>query len=298
MIFNELYSAYYHAIAGILSAVQNGVKDEKQLRAVVEQRAFSESASAVLSALKNERWQVLTKNMETPIRYAPSAPMTNLEKRWLKAVSLDVRVRLFDLTFEGLEDVEPLFTPEDFFIFDRYADGDPYFEEAYVRVFRTLLQAIREGQRVVLEAVNRRGQVSRAVILPLRLEYSEKDDKFRVISSGGTLNLARILSCTRYQGRAGEKQAKEQRVMRTVVLRIINDRNALERCMLHFAHFEKQAERIDSKQYLLRIRYDMRDETEMVIRILSFGPRVEVSEPSAFRELIAERLRKQMEYIK
>lgn len=298
MIFHELYSAYYRAIAEILRAVQNGITDEKALRAIAEKYAFSESAPAILSALKSEKWQVLNRRMQTPIRHAPTIPVTDLEKRWLKAISLDARVRLFDLSFEGLEDVKPLFTPDDFCVYDRYADGDPYFDEAYVRVFRTLLQAVRKQQRVTVEAVNRRGIVNRVNLLPKRLEYSEKDDKFRVISAGGTLNLARILSCAVCDGKRAAAPVKEPDVMRTVVLRIVNERNALERCMLHFAHFEKQAERIDEKRYLLRIRYDLRDETEMVIRILSFGPRVEVTEPASFRELIAQRLRKQRQYIK
>ena len=52
--------------------------------------------------------------------------------------------------------------------------------------------------------------------------------------------------------------------------------------MLHFAHFEKQAECIGRRKYLLRINYDLSDEAEMVIRILSFGPMVRVLEPSSF----------------
>ena len=63
--------------------------------------------------------------------------------------------------------------------------------------------------------------------------------------------------------------------------------------MLHFAHFEKRAERIDDTRYRLHINYDRDDETEMVIRILSFGPFVKVEQPQKFVELIKDRLRKQ-----
>lgn len=62
--------------------------------------------------------------------------------------------------------------------------------------------------------------------------------------------------------------------------------------MLHFAHFEKRAERIGEKHYLVHIRYDKDDETEMVIRVLGFGPLIEVTEPNRFRNLIIERLAK------
>ena len=64
--------------------------------------------------------------------------------------------------------------------------------------------------------------------------------------------------------------------------------------MLHFAHFEKQVEKIGNKKYKVNIKYDSDDETEMVIRILAFGPLVEVIEPLDFRELIKNKLKKQL----
>ena len=63
--------------------------------------------------------------------------------------------------------------------------------------------------------------------------------------------------------------------------------------MLHFAHFEKQVEKLDDTTYLAHIKYDKDDETELVIRVLGFGPMVEVIEPQSFRNLIIERLKKQ-----
>lgn len=60
--------------------------------------------------------------------------------------------------------------------------------------------------------------------------------------------------------------------------------------MLHFAHFEKQAERTDDGRYILRLKYYENDETEIVIRVLSFGPYVKVLEPESFVNLIKERL--------
>ena len=40
--------------------------------------------------------------------------------------------------------------------------------------------------------------------------------------------------------------------------------------------------------------YNKSDETEMVIRILSFGPFLRVQEPAGFIELLRYRLRKQL----
>ena len=72
-----------------------------------------------------------------------------------------------------------------------------------------------------------------------------------------------------------------------------DERNALERSMLHFAHFEKRVEKLDNRTYLVHIKYDKDDETELVIRVLGFGPMVRVVEPDDFKSLIIERLKKQ-----
>ncbi len=66
------------------------------------------------------------------------------KKRWLKAISLDPRIRLFDFDSSGLEDVPPLFTPDDIYIFDRYADGDPFEDEVYIQIFHRILDAIKK----------------------------------------------------------------------------------------------------------------------------------------------------------
>ena len=69
-----------------------------------------------------------------------------------------------------------------------------------------------------------------------------------------------------------------------------HERNALERVLLHFSHYEEQAERIDETHYRLMIKYDEDGETELVIRILSFGPMVRVITPDSFVGLIKDRL--------
>lgn len=297
MIFSELYSAYYNTVAAIISRLLEGDVSERELQTIVTKKAFGESVLTVLPSLKSEKWQIMCSDMTTPIEHKPTMPLTLLQKQWLKAISLDPRFRLFGIELEGLDGVEPLFTPEDYYVYDKYSDGDPYEDGEYINEFRIILDAIRENKQIKIEMVNRKGREIFARILPNRLEYSAKDDKFRVIGSGNrfisVLNLARIKSCHIY---AGERQSVEklrEPVHDTLTLKIVDERNALERVMLHFAHFQKQAEKIDSKSYLLKIKYSRDDEPEMVIRILSFGPLVEVIAPDSFREAIINKLKKQ-----
>lgn len=295
MIFSELYSAYYNAVACILRDVLNGETREEVLRDAVSRHAFSESVLTVLPALKSEKWQLLKHDFSTPLQRVPSMPMTTLEKQWLKAILLDPRIRLFDISLPELKDTEPLFTSEDYILYDQYSDGDPFEDPEYIDRFRIILQAIREHHALTVKSYNRKGQIVQMHLLPRYLEYSEKDNKFRLFSSGcrygGTVNLSRIISCERYYSDFPlSKLWKPQKQKETVTLRISDERNALERCMLHFSHFQKQTERIDGSHYLMKIQYDRDDETELVIRVLGFGPLIEVLHPDSFLSLIKERL--------
>lgn len=87
----------------------------------------------------------------------------------------------------------------------------------------------------------------------------------------------------------------KQRVEKYVLIEVKDERNTLDRVLLHFAHFKKETEKKE-KTYTVKLYYDESDETEMVIRLLSFGPMIKVIEPLAFKQLIRQRLKKQKAY--
>ncbi|MBO5047166.1 MAG: WYL domain-containing protein [Clostridia bacterium] len=298
MIFSELYSVYYNTVASILSRIIDGECSEKELQRIVAERAFGESVLTILPSLKTEKWQLVHADMTTALAHKPSMPLTALQKQWLKAISLDPRVKLFGVDFPDLDDTEPLFTPEDYYVYDKYGDGDPFEDEEYIRQFRVILEAIRQGTQIRFEMVNRKGETMFVRCHPKRLEYSEKDDKFRLITAGwravSTINLAKIRNCTPYRGPKDLDRFERDKKQDTLTVKVLDERNALERFMLHFAHFEKQAEKLDKKNYLVKIKYAHDDEPEMVIRILSFGPMVEVIGSESFKKLVIEKLKKQL----
>ena len=297
MIFSELYSAYYNAVAAILSRMLEGECSERELQAIVAERAFGESVLSILPSLKSGKWQLAHPDMTTALRHTPTMPMTTLQKRWLKAISLDPRVKLFGVAFPDLDDVEPLFTEADHYVYDKYSDGDPFEDEGYIQRFRVILTAIRQKTPIKFEMINRKGRTVFGRFVPKRLEYSEKDDKFRVVAAGngyvGTVNLSRMTHCTHYTGDKPLDSGEREMTYDTATVKLVDERNALERFMLHFAHFEKQAEKLDGKHYLIRIRYAKEDETEMVIRLLSFGPMIEVVGAESLKMLIVEKLKNQ-----
>lgn len=299
MIFSELYSTYYNTVAAILKAAVAHPLQTNELRRIVEEHAFGESVLHIPSALAEERWQLIKPDGTTPLKNVPAMPLTTLEKQWLKAIAYDPRIRLFgDQTFDFL-DVDPLFLPEDIFVFDQYLDGDDYENEIYIQNFRLILDAIKHLYPLQITLKNKKGNAVNRVILPEYLEYSEKDDKFRLIGSGNlfgnTINLGRMLSCKPYTGNHWKEHQKKKNSekQRCVVFELLDQRKSLERVLLHFAHFEKKAQRLDQNRYRITVIYEKEDETEMVIRILSFGPMIKVIAPHHFVEQIKQRLLRQ-----
>lgn len=311
MLFSEIYSAYYNTVASIISCSQQGKLDSDLLFKIVKESAFPESFMTIGSALETGKWPLVKKDYSTNIQNIPTMPLSILQKRWLKALCNDKRIRLFvsDEVLERLknqlQDVEALFNENDYYLYDKYSDGDPYDDPDYIKNFRTVLEAIHQKKTISVEYTGRFGQQKRFICAPCKIEYSEKDDKFRIISKvknrHSILNIARINSCELTDNSKVDDISEEDLPdnRRTcVTLEIYDERKAMERVMLAFAHFEKSAVQISDDVYRLTLNYDSFDETELVVRVLSFGPMVKVLEPESFRNLIQERISKQIELMK
>ena len=142
MIFHEMYGYYYQTVARILTAARNGRLTQENMVDYIREGAFSESALTILPALKEQKWPLLDEQYRTPLKTDPTMPLTTLEKRWLKAIAMDPRIKLFRVEFPDLGDVEPLFTPDDYVVYDRYNDGDPYEDNGYIHRFHMILDAM------------------------------------------------------------------------------------------------------------------------------------------------------------
>ena len=196
--------------------------------------------------------------------------------------------------------MEPLFTPDMIVYYDRYANGDDFTDPDYIQHFRTICQALREGSDVRVSFETRLHAQPVLSLTPYYLEYSEKDDRFRLIASGSGkrwhINLSRIISCELTEGNG--RRELPAAGMDTVTFELEDRRNALERVLLHFSHLQKETEKLDALHYRVTLHYDKRDETEMVIRMLSFGPVIHVTAPKHFIRLLQQRIQRQMCFTK
>lgn len=297
MLFNEIYGSYYNAVAEILKYAVRGELTQEDLHKITDNKAFAESVISIPGALNSGEWPLLREDLSTPLRHEPQMPLTTLQKRWLKSLLEDPRVRLFDVPSAGLEDVEPLYRPGAIVWFDQYSDGDPYGDEKYTENFRTVLHALREHRKLRIEFTSGKGKRHKWTCVPLKLEYSLKDDKFRLIISGNirdnTINLARIRTCSLLDAFEPSEAVVTGHEKKQLVMELVDERNALERAMLHFSHLEKETVKLDDNRYRITLVYNLDDETEILIRILSFGPVLKVLEPENFIRQIRERLEMQ-----
>ena len=298
MLFHEVYGTYFTVLSQLLALAVGGQLSKQTMYAVIREQGFEESILTIPRNLEDQTWPLLEADLTTPLLHKPERPLTTLEKRWLKALLADPRIRLFDPPAEGLEEVEPLYDVDAVVYFDRYLDGDPYDDPRYIDHFRTILRALREKRWLRLRFTGRNAVAHEWRCIPYRLEYSAKDDKFRMISGNNrtslSVNLARIEACELLEPCTEEEYRPKPMRRRKLVLELTDERNALERCMLHFSHLQKETERIGEKTYRLTLHYEKEDETELLIRVLSFGPVLKVLSPQKFREKLLHRLNRQL----
>ncbi|MGN0576637.1 MAG: WYL domain-containing protein, partial [Ruminococcus sp.] len=198
--------------------------------------------------------------------------------------------------------------PEHFRIFDNFSDGDNYTDEQYRANFHAALEAVKHRSIVYIDFTSGHGKRMGGKFVLLKMEYSPKNDKFRVycyllrndrIKSSGIINVGRILSIkdTGRQFRTPvsmDSYFRSRKCRTPAVVRVTTERNGVERFMLEFASYEKHTVHdLKTGEYTVEIWYDEQNETELLIRLLSFGPVIEIIGPERLRNQARERVKRQ-----
>lgn len=310
-LFSEVYNCYFKIIKSLVE--KKNYLSESELKLRIQDSGFEESILYLLPKLAGSEWGFYEKR--DGVYYAKLSsdfyvPLNYLQKSYLKAILSDEKISLFledeDIAAlnETFADVEPLFNPDDFCYYDRFADKDDYQDPDYRKHFRMILSAIKNREYLDILYKARFGQRVHHYYLPCRLEYSIKNDCFRLLAVEKhnvrnprveILKLGRIKDMT-LSGTKVSRLPDINRCLRRsycrepVRIMIQNRRNALERAMLQFANYEKSTRRIDEDTYECLIYYNKKTETELLIEILSFGPMIKVVGNEGFLRLVKERL--------
>lgn len=314
-LFSEIYNCYFQVVKALIESNRAITMSETEHR--IKALGFEESIFYLLPKLTGDEWgffEAIDNKLVSRLSPDFFVPFSNLQKAYIKSILLDEKMKLFltdeeIIHIEGLlADVEPLYTPDQFYYTDRFSDSDDYSSPAYRAHFQTLLMAIKEQRYLEISYASPKGSTTTHRCIPCRLEYSVKNDRFRLLAVDTTkrgthrllqLNLSRITDILPTDELQKKKINLNHIIKRSyykkpVTLIIKNQRNALERAMLQFANYEKHTRKIDADTYECLIYYNKNVETELLIEILSFGPMIKVVGNEDFLNQLKERLRRQL----
>lgn len=314
-LFSEIYNCYFQVVKALIES--NRAISMSEAEHKIKSMGFEESIFYLLPKLTGDEWGFFeTRNNKLISKLSPDffLPFSNLQKAYIKSILLDEKMKLF-LTDQEishiealLEDVEPLYKPDHFYYTDRFSDGDDFSCPDYKRNFQTLLTAIKERRNIEISYSSPKSSTTTHRCVPCRLEYSVKNNRFRLLAVDKTkrgthrllqLNLGRIIDITPTDELQKKKINLNNLIKRSyykkpVILIIKNERNALERAMLQFANYEKHTKKIGDNTYECHIYYNKNVETELLIEVLSFGPLIQVVGNENFLNQLKDRLRRQL----
>lgn len=206
-----------------------------------------------------------------------------------------------------LNDIKPLYSSDTFVYYDQHSNADPYEKPNYQEVFRNIIKAKEENKQLNIQ-FHDSGNIEYDWNCSVKnLEYSEKENKFRVVviynNKCKTINLSRITSCTFTGNSLPEIEASDNTPKKEkITLELIDKHNALDRVMLSFSDLEKQTEKTEEiikiekteyNIYKVTLYYEKEYEEEIITRILSFGSNLKVTGDENKVKLIKDKIEKQ-----
>lgn len=324
-IFHELYGRYYQNMTRILVATPC---TREVIQQIIKEQGFEESMLFLLPEITDKaQWNLLEREGEiwySKLLYEPYTPTTTLERRWLKTQLKDERTKfllseeLRTKFLESLKEETELYSKENFDYFDRDILSDPYQSENYQKIMRTVLTGLYRRTELLLtyceenstvqnlEDERKKGKTKR--YLPLKMVYSMKKDRFflyvlskepkkhpeisilkmRFVTEAKILPDFQILDCST------EKDLKRNIHSKYALIRIHDERGALERFMIQMTDFEKETREEGENMVMVKVYYRPEQTQELIRRFLSMGPMLEVVEPEEIRMKIIEKIEEQV----
>ena len=303
-LFSALYSIRFRVVRNLLKKAISGELGKADIKRVSLPDDYDvEVGYDILNDLKSNWALIDLDTYTTSIPEMPDLVLTKLEKRWLRTILDDPRIQLFGIDGNALKDVEPLFNRDNLVYFDKFTDGDAFNSPNYVKLFQTILEAFKNRRKVKVSYIANNGNHIEVLGIPIDLEYSEKNDRFRlnvdVESIYYTFNLSQIESCA--LGEYYDNIMRSYNPIEEAEIVVEDYNNAFERFVIHFSHYKKAVELMSENEevrtFRVKLQYYKADEIELLIRILSFGKNVTVVKPVELRDKISERLKRQAEYL-
>lgn len=325
-LFNELFSRYAIVLADTV-LICSGRTDNHKLDEILEQnikKAFDYYSQDEIKKVQAELRLYIQDseliNEEGKSRFILEngnylynvLPLTKMELRWLLTVLEDPLSRIF-LQEDQIDSIKKalLESPMDIKqlhlaainYFDRYNIENKVtgrkknisqagrHSDKELHFIRTVYQAIKNQTRLRIEYFNWEGKKLYANCSPVWIEYSRRDDIFRVWYVQNEKNQIRkiniprvtkiiILSDKRYNKNEQREKMKDlyEATMTSIKVEFYQgDRNLPDRILTEFSLWKKKCTYdVSTSKYTMTLYYSTLDEKEIMIRLLSYGPYIRI----------------------
>lgn len=328
-LFDEVKNRYFHIIFNVLNECKEGISKDHILKIVNEEefqekvigKDFQTFEGLLLNEYEdNENFNLIEEenssyypNIKGNPKLAVPVRLTNIEKMWLKNLLNEefIQFVLSDNTIlklkAALKDIEGANTSEIIENTNKSILPDIEDLETYKDNFKILIKAMVNGKVINYCNVDKWGNEylgKRA--LPVRIEYSVKDQRFRASMYSLDDNrpiMVNIFSLSHIELEENEKnkldreaairKVHESRYSKEpIVLEVTDKKAAMERCFMSFSEMERCSRCIGEDKYEMKLFYYIFEEEEIIRKILSLGPYVKVISPQRIREEVVKRIRR------
>ena len=239
-------------------------------------------------------------------------PITKLELRWLITVLGDPLATIFFST-EQIDKLKKAIQDAPFEVeafkmsainyFDRYnleeqylqtGEGDTRHSKKEAYFIRKVYKAIIFGEKIKIEYKNWRGEKRYVNCKPTWMEYSRRDDIFRIwyINENkneiNMVNVSRILRIIVFNDKKYNKMEQREKLkkiydqtMTEIQIEFYQgEKNLPDRLLTEFSLWKKKCiYDVTTQKYIMTLYYSPLDEKEILIRLLSYGPYIRVVAP-------------------
>ncbi|GFZ30554.1 hypothetical protein CSC2_10800 [Clostridium zeae] len=331
-LFHESKNRYFSLVLKILNLCNDGLCEE-DIKIIIDEGEYEEKVIGKdfktfqglmlnkydeednLNLIRNEEgkfYPLLSVDTKAPVPIR----FTTVEKQWIKELLKDsILKRLIgeDIVLkleQALKDVKGNNISSIIEKTNTVSNLKVVQEDAYYKNFYKILQAIKEEREIIYDNVDKFSRQYKAVRgLPLKIEYSTKDEVLRVsmyyIEENRSImvNLHTMFNIELKEDTLCKLSKKEiyavikdtKYCKEPIVLELIDEKFAMERCFMSFSSYERYTRIIGEGKYEVKLYYYTFEETEVIRRILSLGPHVKVVEPIRIREKIIDLVKRALE---
>ena len=307
-LFNEYYNSDVQFLLDLFS-LNRRFRLEEAIEIAKAEHAYAPYGDYERLLKKWVDFGLLKKNEDSSFEVASesgihpfAAPLNQIEKDCLLEILRSKEAELFLPEESGVKLLSEGNSDNRFIKGAGFDRGSRELQKINPKVFRTLMKAMDQGCSVSHSyCTNDDATVRTAVIIPYRFEYSVFDQRWWLISYSEetkrpikakleNIKSVQLLQKHNVKAEVIENAISSNLADEKMVLHVVNERNALERCFLLFEDMqEMSAYKISDLEYELQFRFFRWDKNIIIRKLLYLGECVTVKSPDyMIKDLVRE----------